>query len=1197
MKSFSSFIKLFFFLLLSWQIGIGLPVAMAKQSYPGLRNSSPNVSASVNKEELTSGLLTSFQQEVHRALPLLEEFKQAPWPRDLISTFNPSEEGLDEDPFFLRSQSWRAVEGLKGEGDWSFSLSSKSVTLTHSNWRKSLEIQAPILPLIETAEYILFSVREDSDLVESKVPSLKESSQGLFFISKRDLLAQYHSAEALNFDEQQAIGAPLFFFPLPEEGWKGNLQVVEWLANDEVILRNQLDQSILPVELKDFQLLEKIQRANLLMAQVITLFDEREERLQQAAHHMKATGEISPFVMPLPSAKATKGFGLFLSGKKPRAFMGGSKEAQIHPLNLNSSLWKKIQQSLLPEARAEGFLESIQSMITPDFWERVHFLNTLLFGAAVGSVALKYSTYRDLFKKKYPAVKKTLKEKIWNEAKGNLDVYTHMLVTVSFSVGMSIVTSVEYLIDRFATKSAGPKNGLVRWMFNNTLGWSRAQTSQLATNWKTFMLGALVMGGIDSALVVVQLLFVTPFVIEKMGWDMTTGVAAGTSAVAAFVTAEILHNIYAYFKTGAFSYSADQKFLVMDQVRMLADRELKRKGLDPTAREVQFERNRRIRELMNERMTQMGLPSDKDFLFDHNTLIEKVVQASGYGLTKEELSLLKDEVVLQTGRWGLAYPTLKKAHRAALSLQKKSPSAKADETVLTLSKSLEDFRISESFIKKAAESLIRGRTQSAEQLELPLGEEPTSSERYQNFSKNPGFYLKAMVQNLSKRASRSAKKMGSDLESATVGASRDVRKVISLMTYNGSVQDVLPLLPSEFIEMAGSKESAENAARLIHNAFFSITQGDESLLTPSSDSYSQFSEEAEEILKFRHKGQTRDAFTKSLEKIEVIKTLQAEAKKENFVQTFKPAKKGWFERLQHQRAKKFAEQKMMAEATNENSDLDSATQEKNYRRDYLKRLSHLSGLYLVDFEESEFTSLVEERALEAFHFQMNLPEEQRYIKELDEKTAQSYRAQVFTDHFFDFYFQMSVMTDKHLKPDAPEQPGRFQKLRQKLIGKPGYDKIYRRILRTTEGLYEDTVFRPGLVNFISGKVPIIPEMVKVFFRNLHLLPYFMTFGYFTNYYLWQVKMDYAVWVFYFLLAFYGPTAVAVNNRIMKNFGIKPMGDVWSKVKYTIYHSWLTWPAFIPVMMFADPIVNWWNTNITEPIYSVMSFCAQLLSGP
>jgi len=76
------------------------------------------------------------------------------------------------------------------------------------------------------------------------------------------------------------------------------------------------------------------------------------------------------------------------------------------------------------------------------------------------------------------------------------------------------------------------------------------------------------------------------------------------------------------------------------------------------------------------------------------------------------------------------------------------------------------------------------------------------------------------------------------------------------------------------------------------------------------------------------------------------------------------------------------------------------------------------------------------------------------------------------------------------------------------------------------------------------------------------MPYMMTASYLTSYYVWQVHMPYPLWVIFMLSGFVGSASVEINNRLMKNHGVKPMDDIPSKLTYSFVHSTLTNPEIM-----------------------------------
>lgn len=1211
---FSSFkgFRRFIIAVLCFQIAALQPAMLLHAAGPRTQNAELSSEA----KEVVAEMVDTYWKMIDVGHPVLVDFlKAAPNDKEMaIPRMNPNDPMVDEDPFFLRGQSWNYGSEASSRFNqvnipqgfaqpFAYSIDHQGgVSITHPQWELTLNINAALRPVVETTDYLIFSLSKESGLFEQKAAGLGEPGEGLFYISKKELFQKFAvlSEGQIPFAANGAK-VPVFYFPLPGAGWKDISVAFEWTHTDQVVVYNQENIPV-PLAIEDFVEIEKQSRLNLLLAQSIELYFSGAGRGHAVAGTTSSTG-IPIFDLPLPAPKSTFAFGLFTTNIYPRAAGFGANKTEVHWLR------NAIANALLPQANAQVLevFSNFTSLITPDVLDRIHFLNYLLGGSLIGSIVLKYTYYLEHFKEKYKLEEITTGSKIsrvWRrvtgraiaELKGNLDVYAHALATMSFAPGLTIVNTVEYLGERFAHKQMGPTNALVRRSFENTFGFSRKNMSQLPMNWLTFWLGAIVMGSVDSGLVVLQLLFVTPAIIEFMGQQVVSAGAGG--ATARFVTSEIIRNVYEYFKTGAYGYSGDQKFLVQGEVVRTVDAQLRQEGLDPTSKRVEKRRTEMINELLDQRMQLRGLPSDDEFLFDVMSSTKKFMKFLGYdsGFDLDAPERKDHGFILEDRARGLVIPALKKALATAEIMYQENPTETGRGVVEVYRKALAKYSYTMSMATGVA-NVNLSRTSP-----LPEPDTRTLRERFAAFNANRIQYLKEWLKNT--RASIWASDVGTSMQREMVEPAKELRRAVTLFTYTGNLSEVLHKVPNYWRELSGSTVVMEASATLYNASFFSILEGDEEILMPKAQTLQQHQQAAEAHLADEMGGPKkdllRDPFYRRLRLFNHVHTLKVDADKEQAITTYKPRDLSWYERIQFNRAQRAAE--TYIPATVDMHWLADKTVKPTFEGrepflwQYTQELARQVGLWVNSPQESEFVKKVVDKTTENALKQLGTDEQRRYLSTLTREERLNYEGRVFAETFLNSYVEMSVHSDEYISHKSVERPGRLQWFRRHSVKHPALEKVIRPMFQVVETFFRNTNYKPGAMQMLARSVPIVPDLVFNMGRSLRVMPWFMTFGYFTSYYIWQIKMDYAIWGFFMALGFYGHASIEVLNRGMGNFGIKPMSDTWSKVKYSFIYSWVTYPVFIPVMMWAEPVVAAFDKYIEAPVKGLFKSCMQLLGG-
>lgn len=114
-------------------------------------------------------------------------------------------------------------------------------------------------------------------------------------------------------------------------------------------------------------------------------------------------------------------------------------------------------------------------------------------------------------------------------------------------------------------------------------------------------------------------------------------------------------------------------------------------------------------------------------------------------------------------------------------------------------------------------------------------------------------------------------------------------------------------------------------------------------------------------------------------------------------------------------------------------------------------------------------------------------------------------------------------------------------------------------------------------------LPLIPDAYLNSFRTARILHYSLLFGYPVAYYVWQIHMPFVLYAILVASGFAHITFVEFNNRLMKNFNIKPMNGVGDKLVYSWIHSRGTNIILEGLQANAERAVEAYDTHVAQPV--------------
>lgn len=1033
-------------------------------------------------------------------------------------SFDANDPAIDRDPYFMRAQSWK--QQAKAVSSISFLKTNEALEVSVPGVSKTLKLNLALNPIQSTEEFIFFSLDEKSDLFKKAAGLDRAAGEGIFFIHRDDLVQQ----------AQAGIPAPVFFFPLAGSGWTGTLSSLQMPQIDSIVIANQ-EESV-AIELRDVETVMKAQQINLMMASALTAKNRND------ASQAK-----------FPAAGMTAAFGLFFTGidlQMPEKSMWKSKNTE------SSSQWyseitKKFSKWLpLVVQPAQAFA------LPAELVARLVFVGSVLTGMLATSVVIKYA---------HPGVRKKLKElraeqaptknplKIARrEIKETFDVFAAVTTTAAQIASVTFANSLEIFLDKFAPSFAAADHSLIRRFLKNTYYFSRDSVRKIPVNSKTFMLGAVVMGSVDTAMVAVQYQVAVPWIAQTVaphvGEDMQNRIDKTfdptNPETKKIALQDTIRNGIAYLQVGASSYSAESRAQEIDAVTKEIESEMKARGQDPEDPKLQSEKNKKIEEKINIRLKQKGLPDANQFLFDMSTIFAKVPKALGYQAPEE---MQANQSFLLETRFGLSKNALDKAIEVATQWVKNDSSQTAREALALL----EETSRSMSFVKGA----LKGK--------------------------------------------------------AGIAEARKARQQLTILSYEGPVEYVLEHIPDTWGKNYSS-QSAQAAGLMFRQALYSyLSKEGDDLLFASKKNTESFGEEAKaralESMKKDNPGIEITSLTaeqqfefKLRTQVEINNLARAQATKDK-AEKYTPPKLSWFARRQLTRAQKEADAKMekylaTADGASAAEDVLFAKKQSFFRDSLAKQV----GLYIEDRDVAaaqgredyvKMLDMVDKKAAEQTDSEFKQdPNLARYIEKASEAEIAKLKMFNYANNFFAKYKEAATESEM-VKPTDPAQPGRFQRLRQTEIVRNS--AFLTRTLRTLESFGDDQAMKLGLGDTMLRNIPLASDLMHSHKRMLKTILPMLTVSYMWNFFVWQVHIPFSAWALFAMTA--AATISAPSqwlNRLFRMNGLKAMDGVLSKIAYGLPYAWVTFAGMFPIMLFSGDVSIFFSDYIRTPVMSVLS---------
>ena len=889
----------------------------------------------------------------------------------------------------------------------------------------------------------------------------------------------------------------------------------------------------------------------------------------------RSDGVELPFAYP--ARGSTAAFGVFFTGVNLE-----HPDQSIDALTNTGWSVNRFKFALIPEANAND-------LFTPDLVDRLLLIwkiTSITYGV---SFVAQMTVLRERMLERRALIEKRQDEadaKVGKEPRDrsgwffkakrgyleSIDVWVHGLNTVSTGLTTTAGFLAEYASDRFAGAIGRSDNGLIRRFLKWTFLYNRKQNDFVAANWYSFYLGGIILGGVDTAGVALQLGFVSAVFFP---WVAHTffGAAVQQRIDSQFVNAqaengnnirsEVLRNFSGYTVNGASSYSSERRNQFQEIIRPEVAKEFAREGKDPKDPRYAESFEDRVEEQLDMTMISRGLPSRKEFLFSAPTVVRSLAGLMGFKVDRtqptEDGKKIRDSFVLENARWGLLGHVLKVAYQNALKLAETHPNdADAAATVELLKATKDDYHTVYKILR------------------------------------NP---LKAV-------------------EAAKAGYK--VRQMLTLLSYQGPVIGDTIKYTNLWQAAKSNPNAAQIAGRLFRQSLFAVTNNKPLYLSPTESDIKLYISEARAAADEELKAaDPKVGFTEVDRDILALEKVKAKVEETNAkieASEWQPEKPDLVEVYQRSEAKSRA--------------LARAVSREQYKEAYREELSKIVGLYALPKEQSELVRQASTAAEEEVATNLEQSDGwKQYINTLDDSGRFDFLTHQYADAFLSNYLKLTVGNSSVVSLTSPEQPGRFQRLRQKLswqnktwfkserlnkwLNNAGQiaSKTANLTVRLVESPMSNSAFKPGTKNMLFRNVPFIGDTWTDLRQRVRSIWVAGSVGYLSQYYIWQVKFAWPTYIFFFSTLTFVATVSYWLDRMMMNIGVKPMSGTVAKAIYSSIYTWATYPTYIPFFFFlkdyqdffasyvAGPFSQYIANPITQNVVApLIRTCSQLLGG-
>jgi hypothetical protein len=202
---------------------------------------------------------------------------------------------------------------------------------------------------------------------------------------------------------------------------------------------------------------------------------------------------------------------------------------------------------------------------------------------------------------------------------------------------------------------------------------------------------------------------------------------------------------------------------------------------------------------------------------------------------------------------------------------------------------------------------------------------------------------------------------------------------------------------------------------------------------------------------------------------------------------------------------------------------------------------------------------------------------------------------LYAEAFVNNYVNLTASKSSEVRLDSPEQPGFFQQARQSRIAMAqGFvGKATTKILRLVESPWANNAYGLGFTQWRHRNLPFYRDGSAAVIYRLRTFIGYATAMWASQYYIWQAKFPWTVYVFFVLTATVLVALKSWLDRTLINLNYPPLNKVWYKMLYGVVWTWLSYFDYVPFFFFKDDFVTLFDQYIGTPLSTTWDFLSAI----
>ena len=575
--------------------------------------------------------------------PALRDLLSVPLNQIELVTPNFSNLPVDRDPYFLRSQKWTNHSFLASDISITRSEKANEISIPQSSQR--LVINLPLIPLIATNEYLFFTLSSSSHLFAQGLHDSNTAGEGIFVIE----------TALLNTQAMKRSPVQIHFLHIAGRGWRDRVTAVQVIEGDILVVSN--GEEVIPFSMKDIREVLAISKNNFNIVTMASLLkrDKKGQALNESLY-------------PAPGSTAL--FGLFVTGldlSRPQwnlfKELSQATDVTSNSLQENHPLIEKFATSFKSRRLIFDslFFSKQAHAVTEDPVQKA-LLRSLVFMGIVGATVVLSFVIKNNnggvrqrlaeIRKYREALDPSLKDEKFKNFKDYLRVQGAVLSSIAQFPLISPSLAIQYNVDRWFPALGSGDHTLMRKILNQTFYPNLRHFGKITVNDKVTYLGTGYAASLGIGANYIQSFVVLPFFVQHLAGVAPDAFAlmlnekfqADNRDTLALLWTNLLVSASIGVLRGPADLTMDVKSIVVEEIHKRVDNDLRRAGENPDDPKIQSRKNQMIESMINLTLSQKGLPTSYEHLFDSMNLYSAIAASRGYANPQSDVDFLRANV-------------------------------------------------------------------------------------------------------------------------------------------------------------------------------------------------------------------------------------------------------------------------------------------------------------------------------------------------------------------------------------------------------------------------------------------------------------------------------------------------------------------------------------------------------------------------